>query len=158
MPFCDFLVKECVSIDSTAQSKTAVFLKVSQTLHKTHPQLSVETLFAAYWKRESLGSTTIGHGILIPHIRTDLILEPSGCFIKLKNPVDFGADDKQPIDLVVALIVPKHQHEQHLQRLHQIIEHFSHPTFRKACRNATTCDDIYDVLLTHSLETTSDPM
>lgn len=152
MPFSDFLIKKGVVIDTTATSKTAVLLKVSQVLHNIHPQLSIQTLFDAYWNREALGSTTIGFGGIIPHVRSDLLHKPSGCFLRLMHPVDFGADDKQPIDLVIALIVPKHQPEQHLQKLNQIIQQFNSPSFRNACRKATTCDDLCALLFKNIAE------
>ncbi len=137
MPFNDFLTTDSICIDSTARSKTAVFLKISKLLCQNNPQLDVEMLFDAYWKRETLGSTTIGHGILIPHIRTDAIRKIGGCLLKLQHPVDFGAEDKQPVDIVLGLVVASEQVDEHLQTLAKIIKQFNNPQFRNACRNAT---------------------
>lgn len=136
MPFRSFLNVNSICIDKTARSKTAVLLKVSQILNSTHPQLDVDTLFNAYWKRECMGSTTIGHGIMIPHIRCETIENLSACLLKLQNPIDFGADDKQPIYLVLALLVPSTHIDEHLKTLSRIIQEFSKPDFRRACRES----------------------
>ncbi|WP_133129972.1 PTS sugar transporter subunit IIA [Legionella yabuuchiae] len=154
MQFRKFLDPNRICIDSTAQSKTAVLLKISQLLNQNHPELEVESLFDAFWRRDSLGSTAIGHGIILPHIRSTLINHTLGCFIKLKHPVDFGAEDKQPIDLVVGLIGPQENPEEHLQILRSLITQFSKPEFRKACRLAEDHETLHRIIYKSSEQMT----
>ncbi|MDI9819262.1 MULTISPECIES: PTS sugar transporter subunit IIA [unclassified Legionella] len=146
MQLCQVIKPNCIHIDSVSQSKTAVLLKISHLLSQAYPELNAEELFDAYWKRESLGSTAIGQGITIPHIRTTSISSPKGCIIKLQNPVDFGATDKQPVDLVIALVVPQEQINQHLELLNTIIKQFSIPEFRDSCRGMTCSKAFYSLL------------
>ena len=141
-----------VCIDTISQSKTAVFHKISELFTHTTPELSLDELFDAYWHRENLGSTTIGHGIMLPHIRMPAINEPKACFIKLIHPIDFGAEDKQPVDLVIGLMMPANQEEHHLTILAAIIKQFSDPCFRKACRNLSNAESLYDLLVNGLLE------
>ncbi|MDR3554402.1 MAG: PTS sugar transporter subunit IIA [Syntrophobacteraceae bacterium] len=59
--------------------------------------------------RESLGTTAIGDGIAIPHARHPIVLHTSHptvtlCF--LENPIDFGADDGRPVDILFTLVCP----------------------------------------------------
>ncbi|AHE66361.1 phosphotransferase system mannitol/fructose-specific IIA domain Ntr-type [Legionella oakridgensis ATCC 33761 = DSM 21215] len=157
MQFCEFLTPSSVFIDSAAQSKTAVLLKLSQILSQNHPELNAEALFDAYWKRESLGSTTIGHGIIIPHIRAETINKTCGCFLKLLNPVDFGAADKQPVDLVLGFVVPQGQNDQHLQILGKSIKQFSMPEYRNAYRKAENSESLYALLIEHSYKVCATP-
>ena len=141
-----------VYIDSTSQSKTAALLKISQILSQNHPELDAQELFDVYWKRESMGSTAIGQGITIPHVRTTAITEPKASVIRLLNPVDFGAEDKQPVDLVIALLVPQEQVDSHLKMLAAIIKQFSVPSFRDACRRASNHEELYKILITEMTE------
>ncbi|MBA2650702.1 MAG: PTS sugar transporter subunit IIA [Tatlockia sp.] len=136
-----------VYIDSVSQSKTAVLLKISQLLSQQQPDLDFQELFDAYWKRESMGSTAIGQGITIPHIRNAHLVKPLACVIKLLNPVDFGAEDKQPADLVIGIIVPQTQVDQHLKILATVIKRFSLPTFRDACRRVADKESLYNLLI-----------
>jgi PTS system nitrogen regulatory IIA component len=67
--------------------------------------------------REALGSTAIGGGIAIPHVRRPILLNASSpaislCF--LQNPVDFGAFDGQPVFAIFLLISPTARMHLHL--------------------------------------------
>lgn len=150
MQFIHIFNQNAVYIDSVSQSKTAVLLKISQLLSRLYPELNSQELFDAYWKRECLGSTAIGQGITIPHIRTAKLTKPQGCIIKLLNPVDFGAADKQPIDLVIGLVVPQDLVDQHLKILAALIKHFSVPSIREACRHVVNNETLYNLLTAES--------
>src|SRR3546814_2919711 len=52
---------------------------------------------AALRERESLGSTAIGHGVAIPHARSNAFSAARGAFLRLEHPVDFGARDHAPV-------------------------------------------------------------
>lgn len=147
MHFCDFFTLDNVSVDETAESKTAVLLAVSHLLSRNNPTLEAEKLFDTFWERESLGSTTIGRGILLPHIRSEHITKTSACFIKLVHPVDFDALDKQPIDLVIGLVTPEAQTDHHLQVLSTIVRQCNQPKFRQACRQANRVEALLHAIL-----------
>jgi PTS system nitrogen regulatory IIA component len=59
--------------------------------------------------REALGSTGIGEGIAIPHVRNPIVLNVSHpavtlCF--LRQPVDFKAIDGKPVHTVFSVVSP----------------------------------------------------
>ena len=59
--------------------------------------------------REQSGTTGIGNGIAIPHVRNPVVLHVSKpgmtlCF--LDHPIDFGAIDGQPVSTLFTLISP----------------------------------------------------
>lgn len=146
MKFIDLLSTKSVIVDSSSKSKTAVLLKLSKLMNHCHPELDAEKLFDAYWERESLGSTAIGHGIMIPHVCLSTINKTYACFIKLKYPVDFQAEDKQPIDLVFGLASATNSADQHLQVLSKIVTEFSNPIFVNECRAALDSQELFDIL------------
>jgi PTS system nitrogen regulatory IIA component len=68
-----------------------------------------EFLVEALAGREAMGSTGIGHGIAIPHVRNPILLqvdEPLASLCLLAHPVDFGAMDGEPIHAVFTLVSP----------------------------------------------------
>ena len=76
-----------------------------------------EFLFQVLLTRETLGSTGIGDGIAIPHVRNPVVLHVSHptvtlCF--LEHPIDFGAVDGQPVDVLFTLISPTVRTHLHL--------------------------------------------
>lgn len=87
-------------------------------------------------ERERLASTAIGHGVAIPHARIDGCERARGAFLRLSLPVDFGAADGQPVDLVLAMAVPRDAMQGHLELLAEVAERFSQEHFRIHLRQA----------------------
>ena len=85
-------------------------------------------------EREQLASTAIGHGMAIPHARIAGIEEGRGAFLRLAQPVDFDAADGEPVDLVLALAVPEHHVQQHLELLAELAARFADPGYRAELR------------------------
>lgn len=102
------------------------------------PNLICDSLHA----RERLASTAIGHGVAIPHGRLDSIDISRGAFLRLAQPVDFGAADGIPVDLIMAMVVPQHSTMEHLEQLATLAEHFSDPGFRSRLRHAGDADEL----------------
>lgn len=97
--------------------------------------------------REALASTAIGHGVALPHGRIADLEDTRCAFLQLDPPVDFGALDGQPVDLVVAMAVPEHSVQEHLHRLAEVAERFSDPAFRAALRAARTAPQLHQLLV-----------
>lgn len=80
------------------------------TLLKLPPEMDPEFLLQVLLAREALGTTAIGDGIAIPHVRNPILLlnKPSPaimlCF--LKSPIDFGALDGNPVKILFMLTSP----------------------------------------------------
>ena len=65
----------------------------------------VEVLLA----REAAGSTAVGDGIAIPHVRAPIVqngVEPAVALCALDAPVEFGARDGKPVHTLFLLAVP----------------------------------------------------
>lgn len=86
--------------------------------------------------REKLGSTGIGQGVAIPHGRIAGLDQARGVFVRLAEPLAFGAIDGQPVDLIAAMAVPEHNPEQHLHLLAELAEMFSDTALTTAMRQA----------------------
>lgn len=91
-----------------------------------------EMLLQLLLARESLGSTGVGDGIAIPHVRNPIVLsteEPllSLCFIQ--PPVDFRASDGKPIYALFLLVCPTIN--VHLQMLARLAYLLRLPEFRE---------------------------
>jgi len=86
--------------------------------------------------RERLGTTALGHGVAIPHGRSSSIAAARAAFVRLAEPIAFGAGDGRGVDLVAALIVPAQFTDQHLKILAELAEIFSDPATTAALRGA----------------------
>lgn len=78
------------------------------------PDVDRDFLLAVLEAREAMGSTGIGDGIAIPHVRNPILLhidEPFVSLCLLRTPIPFGAIDGKPVHalfLVVSPSVPSH--------------------------------------------------
>lgn len=104
-------------------------------------------LYDSLCGRERLGSTGLGAGVAIPHGRSPAIANAVGAFVRLGEPIDFGAPDGQPVDLVFALAVPEHFTHQHLVLLSQLAEMFGDAGFRQQLRDAADAAALHRLLV-----------
>lgn len=79
--------------------------------------LDATAVTEALLEREALGPTGVGDGIALPHARLDGLDRVSGLFVRLERPLDFDAVDRQPVDLVFALLAPTSAGVEHLKAL-----------------------------------------
>ncbi len=96
--------------------QASVLRAVVEILHLPD-EVDREFLFQVLLARETLGSTGIGDGIAIPHVRNPVVLHVSRptialCF--LERPIDFGAIDEKPVDTLFTLISPSVRAHLHL--------------------------------------------
>ncbi len=76
-----------------------------------------EFLYQVLLAREALGSTAVGDGIAIPHVRNPVILHlqrPMVTVCFLEQPVDFFALDGKPVNVLFTLISPTVRAHLHL--------------------------------------------
>ena len=83
--------------------------------------------------REALGSTGVGEGIAIPHVRNPIVLpveRPSITLCFLESPVDFDAIDGKPVDTLFSVVSPTIRG--HLFLLSRIAAAVHDPRFKRA--------------------------
>jgi PTS system nitrogen regulatory IIA component len=81
------------------------------------PGLDPEFLLQTLLAREALGSTALGNGIAIPHVRNPIVGaagESAICLCFLKNPIDFDAVDGKPVTILFTLVTPNVKTHLHL--------------------------------------------
>lgn len=68
-----------------------------------------EFLHQVLLAREDLGSTGVGEGFAVPHVRAPLVLhidQPHVGICFLERPLDWGSVDKKPVDTLFVLLSP----------------------------------------------------
>ena len=108
-------------------------------------------IFQQLTEREKLGSTALGHGVALPHARTELCSEPVGAFIKLDRGIDFDSPDGKPVDLLFALLAPQQGAELHLKILAALAGMFSNNDFCDDLRTAASDEELHSKLSAHQL-------
>ena len=83
-------------------------------------EMDREAFFQLLLAREMAGSTAIGDGIAIPHVRNPIVLsteQPAATLCFLAQPVDFGSLDGQPVSVLFTLVSPTVRAHLHLLSL-----------------------------------------
>jgi len=104
-------------------------------------------ILASLAERERLGSTGLGQGVAIPHGKIDGLDRIYGLFVRLAEPVDFKALDKDPVDLVFLLLSPLDAGAEHLKALAAISRITRQSHVLEKLRGARSRDALAAVLL-----------
>lgn len=148
MELADIISPDRVFVNVPGGSKKKVLETAAGLIARQLPELDPNELFDNLISREKLGSTGLGKGIAIPHCRALHCATAIGAFIKLENPVDFDAADRQPVDMLFVLLVPREAHAEHLNLLAKIATLFNNDQRRERIRHATDIQAVYDELVT----------
>jgi PTS system nitrogen regulatory IIA component len=119
-----------VALDVEARDKRDALERAAEVFH--HVQSSgTSRVFDCLTAREQLGSTGLGKGVAIPHGRLRGLKRAAAAIVRLKNPIEFGSPDGQPVRLLVVLLVPEHATQQHLEILSELAQMLSEPSMRE---------------------------
>ena len=104
--------------------------------------LKAPKVFDALNDREAAGTTGVGHGVAIPHAQIEGLDRLRGIFLRLNPPLDFGAVDDEPVDLVFALLTPVGTGSEQLRALSRIARALRVGEMRTQLRQAGGADAI----------------
>ncbi|MFN3661449.1 PTS sugar transporter subunit IIA [Yoonia sp.] len=132
MQLSQILQPEAVKTIASCTSKKRLFHDIgemAETCYGLKPSAVIEALI----ERENLGPTGVGQGVALPHARMAGVDDVKGIFLRLEKPLNFDAVDRQPVDLVFALIAPESAGVDHLKALALVSRTF---------RNASVCSKL----------------
>jgi PTS system nitrogen regulatory IIA component len=138
------LLPEAVWIDSPAD-KPAILASLATRFAKVYA-LDREAVLEGLEEREALGSTGFGRGIALPHARIEGLARPVAGLLKLAQPVDFGAADRMPVDLVIGLLSPVNAGAAHLHALAALSRLVRDEGMHRLLVDATDTETLYALL------------
>lgn len=103
-------------------------------------------IFDTLQQRERLGSTGLGRGIAIPHVKFRSLSDIVCVFARLDDPIDFESLDDEPVDLIFLLLAPEHASGDHLKALARISRLLREPDVSAQLRASKDRDAIMQVL------------
>ena len=138
----DIIRIDRIAVEAKIRSRKSALEKLSFMLSSADHSLASQTILETLLNRERLGTTGLGDGIAIPHGRVETKLVAIGAFLRIENPVDFGAADNRPVDLFFALCVPEEANEVHLALLAELGIKFREKVFVERLRQAVDAEEI----------------
>ena len=146
MQLADILAPHSVRVIGSLTSKKRLFQELAE-IAASLTGLTPGVLFDALQERESLGPTGVGNGIALPHARVAGLERVSGVFVRLEKPLAFDAVDRQPVDLVFALLAPDDAGVDHLKALALASRKLRNPTVCTKLRANNDPAKLYAVLI-----------
>jgi PTS system nitrogen regulatory IIA component len=140
--YFDAISEDAVSTAVRISDKPALISFLSEQFSRNYG-LDPIVCEATLTEREALGSTGFGRGIAIPHGRISGISAPVSVIVQLQHPVDYGAVDAQPVDLIWALLSPETQGASHLKALAYVSRMLRKESLVQQLRGASNASTAY---------------
>lgn len=150
MILAELLMLDCVRVIPALSSKKRLFNTLGDFAAEAYG-LDSDLVCAALMEREGLGPTGVGHGVALPHARLDGLNRVRGLFLKLERPLDFGAVDRQPVDLIFSLIAPSNAGVDHLKALASVSRTLRDPDLCAKLRANDHAQTLHAVLTDRSV-------
>ncbi len=129
---------ELVLLDGESECKDEAIREIVDAFYIAERTQNPQQVEAAVWKREAVYSTGLGSGFAIPHCKTDGMASSSIGVLKLKQPIEWGSLDGQPVRVVILLAMRESgANGAHMQVFSKLARKLMHEEFRNAILNAT---------------------
>ncbi len=126
-----------VVLDIEAGDKTELIKRLVNELRGQLGEDMIPGIKEAVLQREQVMSTGVGKGIAIPHAKMEQVDGHFAVFARLKNPIEFGAVDDEPVRLVFLLVGGHKKSGIHIKLLSKISRLLNHDNFRNQLLKAS---------------------
>jgi PTS system fructose-specific IIA component/PTS system nitrogen regulatory IIA component len=148
MKFSDFICTDAIRPNLEATEREAVIREMVQSLveAKQLDSGNADDVVQAILEREELGSTAIGFGTAIPHVKHSSVNKIIGTIGICRPGVDFNSLDRLPTRVLFLLITPPDSPTDHLRALQQTASQLQIEKFRNFILQSKTVEDIVEIL------------
>ena len=141
----DILSKNSIFLNIDVTSKKLLFKEISQQISKK-AKVGQNEILEKLNEREKLGTTAIGNGVAIPHMKIENLKQIFSLFFKLVKPIDFSSNDNKGVDLVFVLVAPEKSQTEHLLALSTIAKFMRNDKNKIQIRQLKNIERIYTYL------------
>ena len=148
MKLAEFVVKDAIIPELKATDRDGVIREMVQALAaaKAIDKGDVEMIVKAIIDRERNGSTGVGKGVAIPHVKHTAIKKRVCAVGRSVVGVDFSALDQAPVYSIVMLLSSPANPDGHLQAMEKIFKALNEDTFRRFLRQSDTRQKIMELI------------
>ncbi|MFW6133418.1 MAG: PTS sugar transporter subunit IIA [Planctomycetota bacterium] len=146
MIVADMLTPQRIKIPLRGGTKTEVITELVDTLAANGDISDAAGIRRAVLQRERTASTCIGHGLALPHAKTDRTDRSLLALGRTVEPVEFGDGHSRPVTLVVLLIGPPEDASRQIQLLAHLSRLMSIDRLRRQLNRAMTPREVIDVI------------
>ena len=143
------LIDSAVIVESLASSEKPDALRellqacVEQGVFQKRQLGAVSELVA---EREAIGSTGIGNGVAVPHVKTSHVASIRLALGRSIDGIDYEAIDGRPVETLFMILAPEDAAQDHLAALRWVSMLARNADFRRFVSSAETAEDIRELL------------
>ena len=144
-------IRECLSpqhiyVGHDLPTKDAVLRFVASQAAASGLTGDEGVLLSGFHEREASFTTGIGQGIALPHATSPRCDKTTLFLLSLGHPIDFDSIDDQPVDVILALVIPQTNPSEHLQILARTARLCKQAEFPRALRDAVDAEGLWETI------------
>jgi len=142
------MVEDAVIAELESTDRDGVIKEMCEKLVESGEMSEADApeIIKALIKREKQGSTGFGKGVAVPHVKHSAVKKLTASIGRSTAGIDFAALDRAPVYIVVLLLSPEDNPEEHLQAMEKLFRHLQRDNFRKFLRQSETPEQIMDLI------------
>jgi fructose-specific PTS system IIA-like component len=125
------LSKELVLLGSESKNKEEAMQEIVDAFYIAGRTADRQRLEEALWSREAVYSTGLGYGFAAPHCKTEAVTADSIGVLKLRQPIDWGSVDSEPVNMIFLIAMREPQvANRHMQVFSRLARKLMNEEFR----------------------------
>ena len=146
MEIKDFIDTDFIKMPLISDSKEGVIKELISILEENQIVTDTQEVFNKAMEREKKGSTGVGHGVAIPHVKSEAVKKPALAFGISEAGIDFESLDEKPAHLFFLIAVPVKSDDKHLRLLSNLSRKLMHEDFRQSLLSAENRGEVMEVI------------
>ncbi|MGP3778746.1 PTS sugar transporter subunit IIA [Halanaerobium saccharolyticum] len=142
----EFINQNLIKMNLTSEDKDSVIKEMIEIMAENEIITDKEEVIKKAMEREEKGTTGVGKGVAIPHVKSSAVKRPAVAFGRSEKGIDYGSMDEKPSYLFFLITVPEESHDEHLKLLAKLSRNLIHDDFRNSLLEAKDEEEVMSVL------------
>ncbi|MFW5979718.1 MAG: PTS sugar transporter subunit IIA [Halanaerobium sp.] len=142
----EFINQKLIKMSLKSRDKDSVIKEMIEIMAENEIITDKEEVIKKAMEREAKGTTGVGKGVAIPHVKSDAVKKPAVAFGRSEQGIDYGSMDEKPSYLFFLITVPEESHNEHLKLLAQLSRNLVHDDFRESLLKAKNAEEVMSIL------------
>ena len=142
----EFMNQNLIKMNLISEDKDSVIKEMIEIMEENEIITDKEEVIKKAMEREAKGTTGVGKGVAIPHVKSNAVKRPAVAFGRSDAGIDYGSMDDKLSHLFFLITVPEESHDEHLKLLAQLSRNLVHDDFRNSLLEAKDAEEVMSIL------------
>ena len=142
----EFINQDLIKMELQSKDKDSVIEEMIDIMVENGIVSDKEEVVQKAMEREAKGTTGVGRGVAIPHVKSNAVKKAAVAFGRSSEGIDYASMDEKPSYLFFLITVPEESHNEHLKILAQLSRNLVHDDFRDSLLEAESAEEVMEIL------------